>query len=47
MLEITLGWQPKISLENLVADMINHDLALAKKENLLKNKGYELSFPRD
>ena len=42
-----LGWQPKISLENLVADMINHDLALAKKENLLKNKGYELSFPRD
>ena len=42
-----LGWQPKISLENLVADMINHDLALAKKDNLLKNKGYELSFPRD
>ena len=42
-----LGWQPKISLENLVADMINHDLVLAKKDNLLKNKGYELSFPRD
>ena len=42
-----LGWQPKISLENLVADMINHDLELAKKDNLLKNKGYELSFPRD
>ena len=42
-----LGWQPKISLENLVADMISHDLILAKKDNLLKNKGYELSFPRD
>ena len=42
-----LGWTPKISLEDLVADMVNSDLALAKKDKLLKNKGYELSFPRD
>ena len=36
-----------ISLEDLVADMVTNDLALAKKDKLLKNKGYELSFPRD
>ena len=42
-----LGWYPKISLEDLVADMVKHDLSLAKKDKLLKNKGYELSFPRD
>ncbi len=42
-----LGWSPKISLEDLVADMINHDKELAKKDNLLKNKGYELSLPRE
>ena len=42
-----LGWKPKTSLEDLVADMIKHDKELAKKDNLLKKKGYELSFPRD
>ena len=42
-----LGWSPKISLEDLVADMINYDKELAKKDNLLKNKGYELSLPRE
>ena len=40
-----LGLSPKISLEDLVADMINHDRDLAIKDNLLKNKGYELSLP--
>ena len=42
-----LGWVPKTSLEELVADMIKHDVELAKKDKLLKNKGYEVSFPRD
>ena len=42
-----LGWVPKVSLEELVTDMINNDTELAKKDSLLKRKGYELSFPRD
>ena len=42
-----LNWQPKTNLEELVADMIKNDLQLAKKDFLLKKKGYELSFPRD
>ena len=42
-----LNWQAKTTLEELVADMIKNDLQLAKKDFLLKKKGYELSFPRD
>ncbi len=42
-----LGWLPKISLEELVSDMINSDRELAKKESLLKNKGYGFSKPID
>ena len=42
-----LGWEPKVSLEELVADMIKYDTKLAKKDTLLKRKGYDLSFPRD
>ena len=42
-----LGWHPKVTLEELVSDMIKHDLDLAKKDFLLKKKGYDLSFPRD
>ena len=35
-----LGWVPKIGLEELVSEMIAHDLEAAKKELILKNKGY-------
>ena len=42
-----LGWSPKTTLEELVLDMIKSDLALAKKESLLKKKGYEISFTKD
>ena len=42
-----LKWQPKISLEELVKEMIKNDKELAIKDNLLKNKGYDLTFPRD
>ena len=42
-----LGWFPKISLEELVSDMIKSDRELAKKESLLKNKGYGFSNPID
>ena len=35
-----LGWIPRIGLEELVSEMITHDLNEAKKELILKNKGY-------
>ena len=34
-----LGWEPKISLEGLITEMILHDSNEAKKELLLKNEG--------
>ena len=40
-----LGWSAKISLEDLVSDMIKHDKELAKKEALLIKKGFDLQIP--
>ena len=42
-----LGWHPKTNLEDLVADMIQNDKELAKKESLLIKKGYELNLPKE
>lgn len=36
-LRTNLGWTPKYSFEQLVDEMIEHDLELAKKEKLLKD----------
>ena len=35
-----LGWTPKISLEQLVEEMINHDYLVSKREFFLKDKGF-------
>ena len=35
-----LGWISETSLEDLVSDMINHDLQNASKKALLISKGY-------
>jgi GDPmannose 4,6-dehydratase len=37
-----LGWEPKHTLEDLVADMVHSDLALFKREHLLKQHGHEI-----
>ena len=37
-----LGWCPKITLEELVEEMINHDYIKAKKEYLLRNEGFSV-----
>ena len=37
-----LGWKPKISLENLIEDMICSDTKEAKKEFLLKKEGFPI-----
>ena len=36
-----LGWQPEISLQELVTDMMESDLKLMQKEVYLKNGGYQ------
>ena len=47
-----LGWEPKITLEEMVTEMIKFDTLEAEKEIILKNKGYEVfnsveSIPSD
>ena len=43
--KLELGWAPKISLEELVSEMISHDNNEAKKELILKNRGFPLDNP--
>ena len=40
-----LGWEPTTSLEEIISEMITNDNYEAKKELVLKNKGYKLSNP--
>jgi len=42
-----LGWAPKIGLEEIVSDMIKHDLELAEKESLLLDKGFDLNRSKE
>jgi len=37
-----LGWEPKITLEELIKEMIVYDQEEAKKESLLKKKGFNI-----
>jgi len=38
-----LGWIPEINLEQMIAEMVNHDLSQAKQRALLKKHGYDVS----
>lgn len=35
-----LGWVPEITFEELVCEMMEHDLKLAKRDALVKEHGY-------
>ena len=37
-----LNWEPKITIEALISEMIKEDFKEAKKESLLKNKGFSI-----
>jgi GDPmannose 4,6-dehydratase len=37
-----LGWQPTTTLEELVAEMVAHDQEEARKEALLRLKGFKV-----
>ena len=41
-----LNWKPKITLEDLIKDMIKHDKELAEKESLLLRKGFDLKISK-
>jgi GDPmannose 4,6-dehydratase len=44
-----LGWEPQISLEELVSEMMSSDLDLVRKDNFLRNAGFKknLYFEND
>ena len=42
-----LNWKNQIPLEELIAEMIKEDLNEAKKEYLLKNKGFSVHSPKE
>jgi GDPmannose 4,6-dehydratase len=42
-----LGWVPEITLEEMCAEMVAHDLDQAKQKSLLKSSGYKVSVTRE
>ena len=41
--EKTLGWKPKYSLNAMVSEMVKSDIKLFQKQQVLKNKGFEVN----
>jgi GDPmannose 4,6-dehydratase len=37
-----LGWVPEITIDQLIAEMVDHDLSQARQHNLLKNNGFNV-----
>jgi GDPmannose 4,6-dehydratase len=35
-----LGWMPRITFDELVAEMVREDLEIAKRDDLVRNSGY-------
>ena len=42
-----LNWEPTISLEEMISEMINNDLEEAKKESLLRKKGFTIHSTKE
>ncbi len=42
-----LGWVPKITLDEMIEEMVAHDLDKAKQHALLKNEGFKVSVGRE
>ena len=42
-----LGWEPRITLDEMVAEMVAYDLDKARQHALLKSKGYKVSVGRE
>ena len=37
-----LNWEPEITIEDLISEMINEDLKESEKESILKNSGFSI-----
>jgi GDPmannose 4,6-dehydratase len=42
-----LGWTPEITLDEMIAEMVDHDLSEAKQRALLKAHGYQVPVSRE
>lgn len=42
-----LGWIPEITLDEMIEEMVDHDLREAKRRALLKSHGYAVNISRD
>jgi len=42
-----LGWEPQITLREMVREMVAHDLQQARKHALLKDQGYNITVSRE
>lgn len=42
-----LGWTPRITLHEMIAEMVAHDLDRARQHALLKSSGYKISVSRE
>jgi GDPmannose 4,6-dehydratase len=42
-----LGWVPEITVEEMCAEMVSHDLDQARQKSLLKSHGYHVSVSRE
>ncbi len=42
-----LGWEPQISIQEMIREMVAYDLNQAKKHALLKNQGYDVAVSRE
>ena len=44
---VKLGWVPQITVEEMCAEMVEEDLKFAKRSQLLKENGYDISISTD
>jgi GDPmannose 4,6-dehydratase len=42
-----LGWIPEITLDDMIVEMVAHDLDIAKRHALLKGHGYLVNVGRE
>ena len=47
MVKEKLGWVPEITLEEMVSEMVEHDLGEARQHALLKSHGYDIKVSRE
>jgi GDPmannose 4,6-dehydratase len=45
--KVQLGWQPKVSFEDLVKEMVDGDMQIAKRDAMVASQGYRVYHYRD